>query len=232
MAKRRGDERFSASFASLDKSQFLVACQGGCVAFAAARARSIGFSSFGAKLCVMSKSRCGATAFDVLKGGPSRDAVVYFVIARVAALSNLSGRYAINLVLPFEFAVVLAYMAGMAVGFLLIHLMLIRGRQHISAGQVYRNILVNVFRATLARGAELSDGAPGVPAFQLDRVSVRDCPPRWRGGGCLGQLFPEPSLHFARAGEDAETGLASCRSSVVVGAAALPASPTMSEYRS
>lgn len=41
-------------------------------------------------------------------------------------------------------------MVGMVVGFLLIHLMLIRGRRHVSAGQVYRYILVNVFGATLA----------------------------------------------------------------------------------
>lgn len=83
----------------------------------------------------------------------SRASVVEFArflgVGGIAALANLVSRYFLDFVLPFEVAVVLAYMVGMVVGFFLFQKMLFGG-SGIDARRVIRFTWVNIFGATLA----------------------------------------------------------------------------------
>lgn len=83
----------------------------------------------------------------------SRASVIEFArflgVGGIAALANLCSRYLFDFVMPFEVAVVLAYMVGMVIGFLLFQKMLFGGGG-IEARRVTRFICVNIFGATLA----------------------------------------------------------------------------------
>lgn len=84
---------------------------------------------------------------------PSRSAVVEFArflgVGGVAAAANLVSRYFLDLIVPFEAAVVLAYMVGMLVGFVLFRKTLFKGYA-VDARLIMRFIWVNLFGATLA----------------------------------------------------------------------------------
>lgn len=73
----------------------------------------------------------------------------FIAIGGVAALSNLVSRYFLDMVMPFEVAVVLAYGVGMVVGFFLFRSTLFRDRT-ISRALILRFVWVNIFGATLA----------------------------------------------------------------------------------
>ena len=83
----------------------------------------------------------------------SRASIIEFArflgIGGIAALANLCSRYLFNYVMPFEVAVVLAYMVGMLIGYVLFQRMLFGGGD-IEARRVMRFIWVNMFGATLA----------------------------------------------------------------------------------
>lgn len=70
-------------------------------------------------------------------------------VGGIAALANLVSRYFLDFVMPFEVAVVLAYMVGMVIGFFLFQRMLFGGGG-IDARRVIRFVWVNIFGATLA----------------------------------------------------------------------------------
>ena len=84
---------------------------------------------------------------------PSRSAIVEFArflgVGGVAAAANLLSRYFLDLVMPFEAAVVLAYMVGMVVGFVLFRKTLFKGYA-INAQLIMRFVWVNLFGAALA----------------------------------------------------------------------------------
>lgn len=88
-----------------------------------------------------------------MAGTLSRSAIVEFArflsVGGVAAAANLVSRYFLDLVLPFEAAVVLAYMVGMVVGFFLFKNTLFKGSV-VDARRIMRFIWVNLFGATLA----------------------------------------------------------------------------------
>jgi putative flippase GtrA len=83
----------------------------------------------------------------------SRASIIEFArflgVGGIAALANLVSRYFLDFVLPFEVAVVLAYMIGMVVGFFLFQKMLFGG-SGIDPRRVRRFIWVNIFGAALA----------------------------------------------------------------------------------
>jgi putative flippase GtrA len=83
----------------------------------------------------------------------ARTAIVEFArflgVGGVAAAANLVSRYFLDLVMPFEVAVVLAYMAGMVVGFFLFRNTLFKGYA-LDARLIMRFIWVNLFGAALA----------------------------------------------------------------------------------
>lgn len=83
----------------------------------------------------------------------SRSTIIEFArflgVGGVAAAANLVSRYFLDLVLPFEAAVVMAYLVGMAVGFLLFQNTLFKGTA-VDARRIMRFIWVNLFGATLA----------------------------------------------------------------------------------
>jgi putative flippase GtrA len=70
-------------------------------------------------------------------------------VGAIAALANLVARYFLDFAMPFEVAVVLAYMVGMAVGYFLFQRMLFGG-SGVDARRIRRFIWVNIFGATLA----------------------------------------------------------------------------------
>lgn len=73
----------------------------------------------------------------------------FIAIGGVAAFANLVSRYFLDMVMPFEVAVVLAYGVGMVVGFFLFRSTLFRDRT-ISRALILRFVWVNIFGATLA----------------------------------------------------------------------------------
>ena len=70
-------------------------------------------------------------------------------VGGIAAVANLVSRYVLDFSLPFEAAVVLAYIVGMVVGFFLFQRMLARSSR-IDATVIVRFVWVNIFGATLA----------------------------------------------------------------------------------
>ena len=72
------------------------------------------------------------------------------VIGGISALANLGSRYLLDLALPFEAAVVLAYAVGMAVGFALFQLTMFHGKTVVQPRRVIRFLWVNLFGVTLA----------------------------------------------------------------------------------
>ena len=83
----------------------------------------------------------------------SRASIIEFVrflgIGGIAALANLCSRYLFNYVMPFEVAVVLAYMVGMVIAFFLFQKLLFGGGG-VETRRVLRFVWVNIFGATLA----------------------------------------------------------------------------------
>jgi len=73
----------------------------------------------------------------------------FLAVGGVAALANLVSRYLLNFVMPFEVAVVLAYMVGMVIAFFLFQRMLFGGNGA-NPQRVMRFIWVNIFGAALA----------------------------------------------------------------------------------
>ena len=83
----------------------------------------------------------------------SRATIVEFIrflgIGGIAAMANLVSRYFLDFIMPFEVAVVLAYMVGMVLAFFLFQRMLFGGGKA-DMRRVMRFIWVNIFGATLA----------------------------------------------------------------------------------
>lgn len=76
--------------------------------------------------------------------------VHFTAIGGISALANLSSRYLLDLAMPFEAAVVLAYGIGMVVGFSLFQLTLFQGQNMMQPRRMIRFGWVNLFGMTLA----------------------------------------------------------------------------------
>lgn len=74
----------------------------------------------------------------------------FIAIGGVSALANLGSRYLLDLAMPFELAVVLAYGIGMAVGFSLFQLTMFQGQNMMQPRRMIRFAWVNLFGVTLA----------------------------------------------------------------------------------
>ncbi len=74
----------------------------------------------------------------------------FLAIGGVSAMANLGSRYLLDLALPFEVAVVLAYAVGMVVGFALFQLTMFQGHSVIQPRRMVRFLWVNLFGVTLA----------------------------------------------------------------------------------
>lgn len=85
----------------------------------------------------------------IKSGGGFWEFLRFLGVGGIAALANLVSRYFLDFFLPFEVAVVLAYLVGMVVGFFLFQRMLFGGKG-VEARRVMRFIWVNIFGATLA----------------------------------------------------------------------------------
>ena len=85
---------------------------------------------------------------------PKPRAVVEFVfflgLGGLAAATNLIARYFLNFVMPFEAAVLFAYIAGMIVAFLLFGKMLFAGGKGALSRKIIRFTQVNMLGAALA----------------------------------------------------------------------------------
>lgn len=84
------------------------------------------------------------------KGASFAEFVVFLFLGGLAALTNLVARYFLNYVMPFELAVVLAYLCGMVVAFVLFGRLLFEGGQGTLSRKLVRFTFVNVLGAALA----------------------------------------------------------------------------------
>lgn len=75
---------------------------------------------------------------------------LYITIGGAAAAVNLSVRYLLDIPLPFEISVILAYGAGMLAGLLLFQKLMFRGRSILQPQRIRRFALVNLFGVALA----------------------------------------------------------------------------------
>jgi len=87
---------------------------------------------------------------DRLKTRSIAEFVIFLALGGLAAATNLITRYLLNFIMPFEVAVVLAYMAGMVVAFLLFGKLLFTGSRGTLTRRLSRFIQVNLLGATLA----------------------------------------------------------------------------------
>ena len=85
----------------------------------------------------------------IKSGGGFWEFLRFLGVGGIAALANLVSRYLLDFMMPFEVAVVLAYMVGMVVGFFLFQRMLFGGNG-VQAKRVVRFIWVNILGAALA----------------------------------------------------------------------------------
>lgn len=68
----------------------------------------------------------------------------FLMTGGLAALANLASRYALNLVMPFEAAVVVAYLIGMTTAYILARLFVFQRSGRSVASEVRRFAIVNV----------------------------------------------------------------------------------------
>jgi putative flippase GtrA len=68
----------------------------------------------------------------------------FLMTGGLAALANLASRYALNLVMPFEAAVVAAYLIGMTTAYILARLFVFQRSGRSVASEVRRFAIVNV----------------------------------------------------------------------------------------
>ena len=87
---------------------------------------------------------------DRLKTRSIAEFVIFLALGGLAAATNLITRYLLNFIMPFEVAVVLAYMAGMVVAFLLFGKLLFTGSRGTLTRRLSRFIQVNLLGAALA----------------------------------------------------------------------------------
>lgn len=76
--------------------------------------------------------------------------MIFLGLGGLAAATNLIARYLLNFVMPFELAVVLAYMAGMVVAFVLFGKLLFTGSRGTFTRRISRFVQVNILGAALA----------------------------------------------------------------------------------
>lgn len=74
----------------------------------------------------------------------------FIAIGGAAAGVNLLARYLLNFAMPFEAAVVLAYLIGMVAGFAMFQVFIYRGASMLQPHRIVRFAWVNLFGATLA----------------------------------------------------------------------------------
>lgn len=73
----------------------------------------------------------------------------FLAIGGISALANLGTRFLLDLALPFEVAVILAYAVGMAIGFALFQLTMFQGKNVVLPRPMTRFLWVNLFGAAL-----------------------------------------------------------------------------------
>lgn len=76
--------------------------------------------------------------------------MIFVGLGALAAGTNLVARYLFNFIMPFELAVVLAYMAGMLVAFILFGRVLFTDSKNALSRRLSRFVQVNLLGAALA----------------------------------------------------------------------------------
>lgn len=74
----------------------------------------------------------------------------FIAIGGAAAGVNLVARYLLNFAVPFEAAVLIAYLIGMVAGFAMFQILIYRGVSMMQPHRIVRFAWVNLFGATLA----------------------------------------------------------------------------------
>jgi len=76
--------------------------------------------------------------------------MIFLGLGGLAAATNLVARYLLNFIMPFELAVVPAYIVGMIVAFILFGKLLFVGSQSTLTRRISRFVQVNILGAALA----------------------------------------------------------------------------------
>ena len=74
----------------------------------------------------------------------------FLVVGGAAAIVNLLARFLLNFAMPFEAAVITAYLIGMLAGFVMFQMFIYRGASILQPRRIVRFAWVNLFGATLA----------------------------------------------------------------------------------
>jgi len=93
---------------------------------------------------------------------------LFLALGGLAALTNLIVRYFLNFIMPFEAAVVLAYIAGMVVAFLLFGRVIFDGSEHALSRRIIRFTQVNILGAGLAWIVSVTLARVVLPAIGWD----------------------------------------------------------------
>lgn len=94
--------------------------------------------------------------------------VLFLGLGGLAALTNLIVRYFLNFIMPFETAVVLAYIAGMIVAFMLFGKVIFDGSEQALSRRIIRFTQVNILGAGLAWIVSIAMARFVLPAIDWD----------------------------------------------------------------
>lgn len=92
----------------------------------------------------------------------------FLALGGLAALTNIVARYLLNFVMPFEAAVILAYIAGMFVAFALYGSLLFDGSERALSRRVIRFTQVNLLGGFLAWGVSTMMARVILPTMNWD----------------------------------------------------------------
>ena len=73
----------------------------------------------------------------------------FLVTGGIAAMINIGSRYLLNMFMRFEFAVIVAYLAGMAAAYILARMFVFEASGRSVASEAQRFVVVNLFALTL-----------------------------------------------------------------------------------
>src|SRR5271166_7058164 len=99
---------------------------------------------------------------------------------------NIGSRYLLNMFMPFEIAVVLAYLAGMAAAYVLARMFVFEASGRSIASEVQRFTIVNLFALTLVWSISVATARIVFPSSLLQNSSNAANFPCVRGGGAAG----------------------------------------------
>ena len=101
---------------------------------------------------------------------------------------NIGSRYLLNMFMPFEIAVVLAYLAGMAAAYVLARMFVFAASGRSIASEVQRFAIVNLFALTLVWSISVATARIVFPSIGFTWEAYPVVPGSTIGSGCTGLM--------------------------------------------